>query len=73
MAKTKNKGEGGKRFGPRYGAPIRQKISKVEKKQKALYKCPLCNQRKVKRVSIGIWSCKKCDTKFAGGAYSFKE
>lgn len=32
--------------------------------------CPICTYRKVKRLSVGIWSCGKCGHTFAGGAYS---
>jgi large subunit ribosomal protein L37Ae len=71
MAKKKIGSAG--RFGARYGGPIKQKLSKIEKKQKAKYTCPLCLKDKIKRVSAGIWRCSKCDTKFAGKAYAFKE
>lgn len=67
----KTKGSG--KFGARYGASLKQKRQVVEEKQKAEYKCPLCSKQKIKRVSSGIWYCKKCDTKFAGRAYSFAE
>ncbi len=65
---TKKVGTAG-RFGPRYGRTIRQKVTEIEKKQKRKHKCPYCNYFKVKRVSVGIWQCKKCNTKFAGKAY----
>jgi large subunit ribosomal protein L37Ae len=71
MAK-KIRGSAG-RFGARYSASLRQKLSKIEKKQKTKYTCPKCLKDKLKRVSAGIWHCKKCNIKFAGGAYSFKE
>ena len=71
MAKKKIGSAG--RFGARYGGPIKQKLSKIEKKQKATYTCPRCLKDKIKRVSAGIWHCNKCDTKFAGKAYAFKE
>tara|TARA_Y100000310_G_C20480220_1_gene714312 strand:+ start:633 stop:836 length:204 start_codon:yes stop_codon:yes gene_type:complete len=58
-----------KRFGARYGASVREKLEKVEKKQKAIYKCPYCHKKSVKRESAGIWQCKKCDKKFTGKAY----
>jgi len=61
------------RFGPSYGGPIKNKLSKIEKKQRAKYTCPKCLKDKVKRVSSGIWHCKNCDTKFAGKAYNFNE
>ncbi|MBT4334670.1 50S ribosomal protein L37ae [archaeon] len=73
MAKGKKKSGSAKRYGPRYGGPIRQKVSMIEAKQKKTYVCPLCRKLSVKRVSVGIWYCEKCNTKFAGGAYSFNE
>jgi len=69
MSKTKKVGSAGK-FGARYGRKIRQRVSEVEKKQKSLYTCPNCHKLKVKRLSSGIWLCKKCNTKFTGKAYS---
>ena len=58
-----------KRFGARYGRSIRERLKKIERKQKAIYKCPYCQYKKVKRISAGIWECKKCSTKFAAKAY----
>ena len=59
-----------KRFGARYGTKTKLKFSKIETEQRKLHKCPYCNKVAVKRVSAGIWNCKKCDTKFTGKAYS---
>ena len=65
--KTKSSG----RFGARYGKKIRDKLVKVETKQRVKQKCPFCEKGGAKRLSSGIWQCtrKKCDKKFAGGAY----
>jgi large subunit ribosomal protein L37Ae len=68
MVKKKSKGAG--RFGARYGSRLKEKFLEVESRQKKKYKCPLCLKPSVKRVSYGIWHCNKCDTKFAGKAYS---
>jgi large subunit ribosomal protein L37Ae len=57
------------RFGPRYGKKIRAKVSEIESVQKQRHICPKCNMPYVKRVSSGIWKCKKCGTKFAGLSY----
>jgi large subunit ribosomal protein L37Ae len=65
MAKVGSAG----RFGARYGRTLKTKINKIEKKQKEKQICPQCNHKTVKRVSLGIWQCKKCNTKFAGKAY----
>ncbi len=65
---TRKVGSAG-RFGVRYGKTIRQRIIDVEKKQRKLQKCPYCHRLKVKRVSLGIWECKKCDSKFTNRAY----
>ena len=68
MGKTKKVGSTG-RFGPRYGKTIRKKVLEIELKQKKIYKCPNCHYIKVKRLSSGIWHCKKCDIKLAAKAY----
>ena len=62
-----------KRFGARYGGTVRHRIALVEKEQKAVYKCPVCNYKAVKRMAAGIWLCNKCGAKIAGGAYSLGE
>ena len=58
------------RFGARYGKTIRTKVLEIEKKQKALQKCPYCKAVKVQRVSSGIWQCLKCNAKYTGRSYS---
>ena len=62
-----------KRFGARYGRKSKHKFAKIEKEQRRLHKCPYCNRIPVKRVAMGIWSCRKCNAKFAGKAYSLKK
>ena len=59
-----------KRFGARYGRRLREKIGKIEHEQHQLYKCPYCHFAKVKRLSVGIWHCGKCDSRFTNMAYS---
>ncbi len=66
MKKTKSST---KRFGPRYGRRIRERLDKIERKQKKIYKCPYCHYKKVSRLLSGIWQCKKCSAKFTGKAY----
>ena len=63
MAKTT------KKFGARYGRTSRQKYAKIDTLQKASYKCPYCNYKRVKRLNTGIWECDKCEAKFASKAY----
>jgi len=57
------------RFGPRYGKKVRKLVSEIEKSQKKRHVCPKCKMPYVKRISTGIYYCKKCKTKFAGKAY----
>ena len=59
-----------KRFGPRYGKTAKDKFANIEAQQKKLYTCPDCSRNAVKRVSRGIWQCKKCGNKFTSKAYS---
>ena len=69
--KTEEKLHGSvKRFGARYGRKPKLKFSQVEAEQRKLHKCPYCNKVAVKRVSVGIWKCRKCNAKFTGKAYS---
>jgi len=66
MGNTKKVGICGK-FGVRYGLSIRKKILKVEEKKTDI--CPNCGKAQLRRPASGIWICKKCGIKFAGGAY----
>ena len=65
LKKTKSAG----RFGARYGKSVRVKLVSVESKQRVKQKCPFCGKIGVKRLSKGIWHCKKCMKKFAQGTY----
>jgi len=64
------KGSMVKRFGARYGARLRKKVQEVELSQRALYPCDRCGSKTVRRIAVGIWECKKCGYKFAGGAWA---
>jgi large subunit ribosomal protein L37Ae len=56
------------RFGVRYGQSVKRRIAKIEEKQRKKQACIFCNGQ-AKRLSKGIWECKKCGKKFAGHAY----
>ncbi|MBU0662564.1 50S ribosomal protein L37ae [Candidatus Micrarchaeota archaeon] len=68
MSGTKKVGSAG-RFGSRYGRGIRKRITDIENKQKEKHACPKCSFTAVKRLNSGVYICKKCNNKFAGGAY----
>ena len=68
MARTKKVGITG-RFGARYGRKAKRQVKKIEENMKKKHVCPKCDRPYVKRVSAGIWECKKCGTVFTGGAY----
>jgi large subunit ribosomal protein L37Ae len=61
-----------KRFGARYGARLRKKVEEIELEQRAIHVCDKCGRKAVRRVSVGIWECRKCGYKFAAGAWSPK-
>ncbi len=65
---TKKVGRAG-RFGPRIGTDMRIKINTIEGISKQKHECPICGKKKVVRIEEGIWLCKACNTKFAGGCY----
>ncbi len=58
-----------RRLGSKYGRTTRFKLGKIEAQQKKTYKCPYCQFKKVKKVSLGIWECSKCNAKFTSKAY----
>jgi len=66
--RTKKVGPAG-RFGARYGRKVRQRVIDIEVKQKQWQKCPYCLKPRVRRLAIGIWHCKSCNSKFTGRAY----
>jgi len=68
MAKRSQVGTAG-RFGARYGRVARNAVSEIEESSRGVHECPECGAESVKRVSSGIWQCRKCEHKFAGGAY----
>ncbi|MBN1275676.1 50S ribosomal protein L37ae [Candidatus Woesearchaeota archaeon] len=70
MAGKKTKHGSTKRFGPRYGRTLKNKIGKIEQQQKRPQRCPQCRYQQVSRESKGIWTCKKCGAKFTSKAYS---
>jgi large subunit ribosomal protein L37Ae len=57
------------RFGTRYGVKVRKNIIKIEQAQRQKYICKRCGKRNVKRVGTGIWECRSCGYKFAGGTF----
>lgn len=58
------------RYGARYGATLRKRMKPFEESQHAKYECDACGKTAVKRVATGIWQCRRCKHKFAGGAYA---
>ena len=67
-AKGKVTGSAG-RFGCRYGRFVRKRVADIEAISRALHRCPKCDMQSVQRKGTGIWECRKCGYKFAGGAY----
>ncbi|MFH1630982.1 MAG: 50S ribosomal protein L37ae [Candidatus Aenigmatarchaeota archaeon] len=60
------------RFGSKYGKRLREEVLKTESKYRGVsYNCPACSRKAVKRVSAGVWKCRKCSKKFASLSYSF--
>jgi large subunit ribosomal protein L37Ae len=57
-------------LGVRYGSTVRKRYMKVMVELKKPHRCPQCGFNRVKRESVGIWKCKKCEFTFAGGAYT---
>ncbi len=57
-------------FGARYGTITRRQHIEILTGLRSKHECPKCKFKTVKRWSVGVWLCKKCGYKFAGGAYA---
>jgi large subunit ribosomal protein L37Ae len=57
-------------FGARYGTVARRQYVEIVTGLRSKHECPRCNFQTVKRWSVGVWHCRKCGFKFAGGAYT---
>jgi large subunit ribosomal protein L37Ae len=69
MGRTYKVGPSGS-FGARYGTVPRKRYATVIRGLRAPHECPQCHITAVKRLSVGIWFCRSCGYKFAGGAYA---
>lgn len=68
MGKTKKVGPS-RGLGARYGSTVRKRYVRVTAGLKKAHRCTQCGFVRVKRVSVGVWKCRKCGHTFAGGAY----
>lgn len=57
-------------FSARYGTVGRRQYVEIVTGLRSKHECPRCMFRTVKRWSVGVWLCRKCGYKFAGGAYT---
>jgi len=57
------------KYGSRYGVRQKKIAAAIERVQKQKHSCPYCERPALERMSAGIWHCRKCGNKFAGGAY----
>ena len=56
-------------LGVRYGVRARRRYTEILSNLRKKHACPKCSSYSVKRKSVGVWFCIKCDLQFAGGAY----
>jgi large subunit ribosomal protein L37Ae len=49
---------------------VRKRYIKIIAEMKKPHRCPQCQFTRVKRVSVGVWTCQKCGFTFTGGAYT---
>jgi len=68
VTKTRKVGQAGS-FGPRYGTVTRKRYAEIVSGLRKYSECPQCHVLAVRREAVGIWYCKKCGYRFAGGAY----
>lgn len=58
-------------MGPRYGIRIRRRVLEIDRARGPDAACPRCSTVTVERVASGVFYCRRCETKYASGAYMF--
>ncbi|WP_455369019.1 transposase [[Eubacterium] cellulosolvens] len=54
----------------RYGTAPRRRYIDILVRMRKKHECPKCKVRAARRLSVGLWQCRRCDNQFTGGAYS---
>ena len=54
----------------RYGTAPRRRHIDILVRMRKKHECPKCKVRAARRLSVGLWQCRRCGNQFAGGAYS---
>ncbi len=65
--KSKKKSAG---IGVRYGRTVRNQWATIKQNLKVNQYCQKCGTQSVRRMSVGLWQCRKCGFTFSGAAYS---
>ena len=58
------------KLGVRGGAELRKRVASAKKLKTTRFACPTCGKEAVRRAGHSRWSCKSCNSEFAGGAYA---
>lgn len=53
----------------RYGTAPRRRHIDILVRLRKKHECPKCKVRATRRLSVGLWQCRRCDNQFTGGAY----
>lgn len=69
MGRTKKVGPT-RGLGVRYGTTVRKRYSKIVTELRKGHHCPACGFPRVRRQSVGVWKCQKCNYTYTGGAYT---
>ena len=54
----------------RYGTAPRRRHIDILVRLRKKHECPKCKVRAARRLSVGLWQCRRCGNQFTGGAYS---
>ncbi len=54
----------------KYGVRVRNRVDAIISLRSKKYKCPRCKKLAMKRLSSGIWECKRCNLEIADNAYN---